>query len=183
MKLLCVTGKKGSGKSIIIGIASRHGIRSLEMHDPVYDEMRRKDIPLTHDNIIRFAEGLRKNRDFGIVARMMLKKIRKEKIKDKMLIICGIRHPDEVMEFRKKYDCLFLAIDADPKIRFRRIMSRARNEDSRTLEQFMKKEQSENKMLGIDKAMEPADITITNNRNMREFSEKLTNLMKFMVKK
>jgi dephospho-CoA kinase len=183
MKLLCVTGKKGSGKSMIISIASKYKIRSIEMHTPVYDAMMAKGIPLTHENIIKFAEGLRKKNDFGIVARMMLNKIKKERISDKILVICGIRHPDEVREFRKKHDCLFLAIDADPKIRFKRIMSRAKKEDSRTLWQFMKKEQSENMKLGIDKAMEPADITITNNRSIREFSEKLENIIRFMVKK
>ena len=183
MKLLCVTGKRGSGKSVITKIASRHGIRSVEMHEPVYDAMTKRNIPLTHENIIKFSEGLREKKDFGIVAKMMLKKIRKERMKDNILVICGIRHPDEVREFRKRYDCLFLAIDADPKIRFKRIMARAKKEDPKTIEQFIKKEQNENKMLGIDKAMKPADVTITNNKGIREFSEKLDNLIRFMVKK
>jgi len=183
MKLLCVTGKKGSGKSVIIRIASKYGIRSLEMHDPVYDAMRAKGIPLTHENIIKFAEGLRKKGDFGIVAKMMLRKIRKERIRDKLLVICGIRHPAEVRELRKKYECLFLAIEADQKARFRRIMARAKREDSRSFREFIAKERSENRNLGIDRAMEPADITITNNRSIREFSEKLENLVRFTVER
>jgi dephospho-CoA kinase len=178
-----VTGKKGSGKSVIIDVASRYNIRSVEMRDPVYDSMREKGISLTHENVIRFAEGLRKGGDFGIVAKMMLKKIKKEKIKDRILVICGIRHPDEIREFRKKHDCIFLAIEADPEIRFKRIMARAKKEDSRTFGQFIKKEHSENRKLGIDKAMQPADVVITNNKGIREFKAKLDNLVRFMVKK
>src|SRR5271157_5145731 len=101
MRLLCVTGRKGSGKSVFIKVGAEMGIRSIEMHEPVYEKMQKEGIELTHENIIKYAEGLRKGGDFAIVAKLVLEKITREKMKDDMLIICGVRHPDEVAEFRK----------------------------------------------------------------------------------
>jgi dephospho-CoA kinase len=179
MKLLCVTGKKGSGKSIATKVASEMGIRFLEMHEPVYEKMQAEGIPLTHDNIITYAEGLRKGKDFAIVAKLMLAKIKKQKMKDKLMLICGIRHPDEVAEFRKHCPVFFIAIDADAKIRFGRIRARAEKWDSRTFEEFVKKEQSESAGLGMDKAMASADATISNNGKMEELEQRLRNLLLF----
>jgi dephospho-CoA kinase len=179
MKFLCVTGKKGSGKSIATKIASEMGIRFLEMHEPVYEKMQSEGIGLTHDNIIKYAEGLRKGGDFAIVAKLMLAKIKKQKIKDKLMLICGIRHPDEVAEFRKHCPALFIAIDADAKVRFERIKTRAEKWDSRTFEEFVKKEDSESSNLGMDKAIASADAIISNNGKMEDLEQRLRNLLLF----
>jgi dephospho-CoA kinase len=180
MRLLCVTGKKGSGKSIVGKVASEMGIRFIEMHEPVYERMEKEGIGLTHENIIRYAEGLRKGGNFAIVAKLVLDKITKEKMKDDLIIICGVRHPDEVKEFRKKYPALLVAIDADAKTRFGRIKARAQKWDSRTFEEFVKKEESENSRLGIDRAIASADAMITNSGKIEELESRVRNLLLFM---
>jgi dephospho-CoA kinase len=181
MRLLCITGKKGSGKSVITGVASQFGIRSIEMHEPVYERMQKEGIELTHENIIKHSEGLRKGGDFAIVAKLVMEKIAKGKIKDDLMIVCGIRHPDEVAEFRKHYQVLLVAVDCDAKVRFGRIKARAEAWDSRTFKEFMKKEKSEKAGLGTEQAVSSADIIIRNDGSIAGFEAKARNLIAMLA--
>jgi len=181
MKLLCITGKKGSGKSVIKGVASQFGIRSIEMHEPVYERMQKEGLELTHENIIKYSEGLRKGGDFAIVAKFVMEKIAKEKMKDDVLIICGIRHPDEVIEFRKRYTALLVAVDCDAKVRFERIRARAEAWDSRTFKEFLKKEKSEKAGLGTEQAVSSADIVIRNDGSIAGFEAKARHLIAMLA--
>jgi dephospho-CoA kinase len=180
MRLLCITGRKGSGKSVVMKVGAAMGIRSIEMHEPVYERMQEEGIGLTHENIIRYAEGLRKGGDFAIVAKMVLAKIAKERMNDGVLIICGVRHPDEVAEFRKRFASLLVAVDADAKTRFKRITARSEKWDSRTFADFKRKEESESAGLGMGKAVSSADITIRNDGEIGDLEQRARNLLLFI---
>jgi dephospho-CoA kinase len=180
-RLICITGKKGSGKSVVTGVASQFGIRSMEMHEPVYERMQKEGLELTHENIIKYSEGLRKGGDFAIVAKFVIEKIAKEKIKDDLMVVCGIRHPSEVAEFRKHYQVLLIAVDCDAKIRFERIKARAQAWDSRTFGEFMKKEKSEKAGLGTEQAVLSADVIIRNDGSVAAFEAKARSLFALLA--
>ena len=60
MKIICLTGMPGSGKSVVANVARSMGIPVLVMGDVVRDEAKKRGIELTPDNLTRLALQLRK---------------------------------------------------------------------------------------------------------------------------
>ena len=90
-------------------------------------------------------------------------------MKYKGLAISSLRNPGEADEIHK-INGLVIWVDADPKVRYQRIYSRARSaEDKKTFDQFLKEEQDEmhhagdHHTLSMEGVKERADIFIENN--------------------
>lgn len=97
-------------------------------------------------------------------------------------IISGLRSMGEAQAIRDAGGTI-VTIDADPKIRYERIYSRARDTESKkTLEQFLVQDKHENRGIsdqgpgrGITSIIESADIVIANNGTLEELQVELKN--------
>ncbi|MDI3502191.1 MAG: hypothetical protein PWR13_1210 [Archaeoglobi archaeon] len=145
------------------------------MGDVVRDEAKKHGIPMTSEDVGKFADELRKKYGEDIIARLCIPIIRDI---SSDVIIDGIRSMAEVERFRKEFggDFILIGIEADERTRYERARKRRRADEVRSFEDFLKREEREKKW-GIEKAMENADLIIENNGTLEEFHEKIREVL------
>lgn len=94
-------------------------------------------------------------------------------------LITGLRTVGEANAIRSNGG-IIIGVDAEPKIRHKRIQSRARDSEAkRTFEQFLAQDEYENKgigggeMRGIHYIIEGADVTIQNNSDLNNLNTQI----------
>lgn len=103
----------------------------------------------------------------------------------KGVIITGIRNPAEVKFFRTLPNFILVAVEAQRKIRFKRVLRRGKPWDPRSWKEFLKVDRRDLGFVGdksgqqVGECLKMADCTIINNKDMGSFYEKIE---KFMTK-
>jgi dephospho-CoA kinase len=170
-RLIGLTGTNCAGKGEAASFFQKAGYAFLSLSDLIRDEIRKKDLPLSRDNLIITGNELRENHGADILARRIMTKVRGNTIID------SIRNPKEVEFLQSQPDFILLAIDAPVKIRYERAKQRGRNESVETLEEFISKEEEEmsnyEKGQQLHKCMEMADHKIQNDSTLEAFYNKL----------
>lgn len=159
-RLIGLTGTNGAGKGEVADYLRAKGYDYFSLSDEIRDELRKKGKEVTRDNLIAAGNALRRRFGPDILARRVVKKIKKKAVID------SIRNAGEVAFFRRRKDFVLVAVDAPVELRFRRVRRRGRAESASTLAEFIAKEEEE--MAGsragqqLRRSMRMADIAITN---------------------
>lgn len=174
MKIVLVTGRRGSGKTEMLKYLQNKFI-TVEMSKYVYAEMDKAGIQdKSSTNVGIFSKQLRERFGNDIVAKLVWDDI---KDYEGIIFIFGVRSPEEIEFFKKKAKVLVVKIDSSDENRFKRILARNREGDPVTYEEFLKKEQLED-LLGLNQIKE--DIIISNDKDIKEFYSKIDNLINFL---
>jgi len=105
------------------------------------------------------------------------------KQKSQNSIIESIRCVGEVIELKKLPKFILLAVDADIKIRYERILKRKSSKDNVSFEEFKNREElemsstDENKQ-NIKKCIELSDFQIDNNSTIADLHKKIDEIIK-----
>ena len=183
MRLIAFVGYPLSGKSTASKMAKSLGIPVVTMGDVVREEAKKRELEPTDKNLGEIAKELRAKYGMNAIAKRCIPKIEKL-IKEKgVVVIDGIRGIDEVECFKKRFGENFtlIAIEAPLDVRFQRSKFRKRQDSLSSIEELKKRDEREESW-GLKKAMEVADFTIENTGSMREFKEKITELLKRLSK-
>ncbi|MBR0271261.1 MAG: AAA family ATPase [Methanobrevibacter sp.] len=141
MRVMGISGMPGSGKSFVSEIATKKGAMIVSMGDIIREEAKKRG-----ESTKETAQNLRKEFGENIVAELTVEKIKKilEEGFDSSIIVEGIRSPFEVNIFKENFDdFIVLSIFANPDIRFERIKSRQREDDTTDYETFVSRDQRE----------------------------------------
>ncbi len=141
--IIGLTGRNASGKGAAAEFLKSRGFGFFSLSDIIREEVRRRGLELTRDNLIATGRELRARHGTGYLAERILERLEP----GINYVVDSFRHEDEVAVFRKVSDFHLLAVRARPEIRFERIRSRARENDPRTLEDFQRVEQAESTSL------------------------------------
>ncbi|MFO8066766.1 MAG: hypothetical protein R6U11_04205 [Bacteroidales bacterium] len=101
----------------------------------------------------------------------------------KNCIIESIRTPGEIELLRKKPDFYLLAVDADPKVRYERIVLRNSETDNISFETFLENEKREmqsndpNKQ-NLSACIKQADYVINNNGSLEQLKKQVEEFCK-----
>jgi dephospho-CoA kinase len=164
MKLIVTVGMPGSGKDELVTVARAMGLATLKMGDLVRDETRRRNLPLTNENVGRIASEERDKHGPGIWAQRALPKLTETK-----MLVDGCRSDSEVSVFRHHFGDLFvLGIFASPETRHDRLQNRGRHDDGPGLQEFYDRDRRELKW-GIGSAFALADGMLVNEGTLDEF--------------
>lgn len=176
--IIGLTGGVGSGKGTVSDVLKDQGFEYFLLSDVLREELKRKKKKITRDNLIKLGNDLRASEGFGTLAIRTLKKIKSSKA-----IIDSIRHPDEVKELRREKNFIMVAVDAPQATRFKRILARNRESDSKSFEEFKDKDYKE--MWGqtgsgqqIGKVMQKSDIILKNVGTIEELKAKTLRMLK-----
>ena len=144
---------------------------------PLRDVLDRLYLEQSRDNLQLISKILRENFGQDLLAKIITGDI--EKIKNDLLVVDGIRRPDDIKYLRHLKNFLLVAVDTDIKIRFKRVRSRTQNTDDqgKSWEEFLEEEKGETELY-IPELIKQADITINNNGQREEMFQQLDNLMK-----
>src|ERR1700686_2149163 len=130
--LIGLTGRNAAGKGEVARYLQRKSFYYYSLSDAIRDEVRSRGDEPTRERLIVVGNELRQRYGSNILAERILAKIED----DKHYIIDSIRNPAEVDAFRAAKHFKLVRVEAPAEVRFRRILSRQRESDPRTMEEF-----------------------------------------------
>ncbi|MEM3841653.1 MAG: AAA family ATPase [Candidatus Micrarchaeaceae archaeon] len=181
IKIICITGYPCSGKSTAAEILKSKGFTVIELGDLVREQMAKDPEALKFFGDIReFSKFIRERYGKSVVADWAIKKILADEKSG--YAITGIRTVEEYDRIRSllKHTVL-VAIEAPERLRFERMVNRARPGDPRTYEAFLERDEKEREGLlpageeayGLDVLIRKADYKIENNGTIEALSERI----------
>ena len=170
-----VTGMPGAGKDVVREVFRELGFPIVTMGDEVRAEAERKGLPPTPENLGKTMLKLRAEEGPGVLAKRCLPKI--EALKSNIVVIDGIRSPDEVAEYKNEHpDLKIIAVHASPKTRFERLVTRNRSDDPKGWKVFNERDQRE-LSVGLGFVIATADIMVVNEGTKEAFKQKLRKIL------
>ncbi len=169
-KIIVLTGLPGAGKSVVGDVAREMGLPVISLGDVVREEVAKKGLEPTLDNILRVANELRKALGKNAIAKLSINKIASACISNCIVVVDGVRSLDEIETIKESLlkDVIILAIHSSQKTRFERILNRGREGDPKTFEEFRKRD-FEELSWGIGNVIALADKMIVNEGRIEEF--------------
>lgn len=171
MKIIGITGTLGAGKGTIVDyLIKNRGYKHYSVRGYLIEEAKRRGLEINRDTFVVVANDLRsKHSPSYIIDQLYLEALNK----GGDAIIESIRTPGEVDSLRKQEHFLLIGIDADPKIRYERIVNRASETDKISYETFLMNERREMESTdpnhqNIGRCMQMADYIFTNNGTFEE---------------
>ena len=149
----------------------------FSLSDVIRDEIRARGLQPTRELLIQVGNELRQKFGSHILAERILAKIED----DKHYIIDSIRNPAEVEAFRAAKHFKLVRVEATPEVRFQRILSRRRESDPQTLEEFVDLEnreaQGDDTSQNLVKVELMADSTLTNDGALEKLYPQIDELL------
>lgn len=175
MNIIGIAGTNGSGKDTVGQVlAEDYGWLSISVSDYLREEARKRGQPIEREVLRNISTEWRKQFGLGVLVDKAVKEFKESGDKYAGLVIIPMRNPGEAQRI-KDLGGKLIWVDAEPKIRYQRIYSRARSpEDAKTFEQFLAEEQAEmdhsgdETTLSLSGVKAKADIFIENNSNNLE---------------
>ena len=179
VKLIIVTtGLPGSGKGTFANVAKELRIPVFVMGDVVRNEVRKRGLELTPENIRYVAKQLRMEEGPAAVAKRIAERLRE--MEECAVLIDGVRSIEEVNLLKEFGEVVIISIEAPFEARLSRILKRGRADD--VSEEELRKRDELELSLGIARVMDQAEIVIENASTLEDFvnrsREVLVNLLK-----
>jgi dephospho-CoA kinase len=166
----------GSGKSVVDAVAKKLGFSIVIMGDIIREEVVKRGLQPTSENIGKIMLQIRTEEGQVAVAKKCIPKIKNSKSKG--IIVDGIRSLAEVMLFRRTFPTFtLLSIHSSPKTRFHRIFNRRRSDDPSNWTIFADRDFRELNV-GIGPVIAMADHVIPNEESLRHFTNKVRGFLK-----
>lgn len=166
MRIIGITGTLGAGKGTVVEcLVTRHGFTHYSARAFINEAVTRRGRPLNRDTQTQTANELRAEHGPGYIIQSLFERAVRQ---GHDAVIESIRTPGELDALRASEAFSLWAIDADPRIRYERIVMRASETDHVSFEKFLADEARE--MTNRDPAkqniaevMARADYRLTNN--------------------
>lgn len=142
-------------------------------------EIERRGMPVNRDSMVSVANELRATYSPSYIVEQLYEQA---KASGKNTIIESIRAIGEVEALKGKENFYFFAIDADPKIRYERVVIRGSETDKISYEEFISNEQREMTNTdptkqNIGKCMQLADHVFTNDGTLEELNTQIEEIL------
>ncbi len=169
MKLIGIGGTNAAGKDTIAEmLVERHGWLFVSGSEILREELKKQGKEITRKNLRGLSAAWRRQSGLGVLIDMAVEQF--DSTKHKGLVISSLRNygeADEVHNLGGKV----IWVDADPKIRFQRIITRQRSqEDKISYKEFlmheaeeMEHQEGDHHTLNNSGVKERADIFLENN--------------------
>jgi dephospho-CoA kinase len=179
MRVIGLFGLIGSGKDTVSEyIQQKYGYAHISMGDIVRELATQQGLEPNRDNLARVQREQAQKHGIKWFAEEVVRRIRSNKWQK--VVISGIRRPEDAEVPKRAFgkDFILVQVDADPKIRFERMKSRARVGDPKTLEEFLHQEELDKKAFNFEKLKTYIDYTVTNNGTREQLQSQVDALLK-----
>lgn len=170
--ILGLIGRNGAGKGEVANFLQTLGFEYYSLSDLIREELTRRDLEITRENLIEVGNELRRKHGPAVLAERILERLEL----DKNYVIDSIRNPLEAQALKKRSNFRLVKVVADEAIRFDRVKARKRESDPETLDEFRRLEAAE--MTGDDPSRqqllqteELADAEVLNNGTLEELHD------------
>ncbi len=173
-----VAGLPGSGKSIVSEVARELGLSTIIMGDVIREICVDKGLEINSENIGEIMINIRKEEGMDAVAKRILPKL--FELRDKIVIIDGLRSFEEVELFRKHLSkFIIIAIHAAPDTRYARIRKRRRFDDAEKLKEFQERDFREINA-GIAQIIALSDIMFINEGRIKPIKRRISKILRLI---
>lgn len=180
MEVIGITWTLGAGKGTIVDyLVQKKWFQHLSVRAFLIQEIEKRGMPVNRDNMVIVANDLRTK--YGPA--YIIEQLYQQAIEStKNSIIESLRAVGEVEMLKKKEHFTFFAIDADPKIRYERVVLRGSETDKISYEKFIEDEQKEMNNTdptkqNLSKCMEMADHVFINNWTLEELHQQIEDVI------
>jgi dephospho-CoA kinase len=161
MLIIAITGMPGAGKSTAAKALEAHGFARIVMGDVIREETRKRGLEPDAKNTGKVMLELREKYGPGAVAEVCL--VRLKAMKEKVVIVDGVRSYAEVEVFARQGKVKLLAIHASSERRFKLLTERARGDAPTSRASFDERDERE-LSIGVGNALALADECLSNER-------------------
>lgn len=171
MKIIGITGTLGAGKGTIVDyLVDHYGYRHYSVRGYLIEEAKRRGMELNRDTFVVVANDLRATHSPSYITDQLYLQAAEN---GENAIIESVRTPDEVESLRKQEHFLLFAVDADPEIRYERVVGRGSETDHISYETFLENEAREMSSTdpnhqNIGRCMQMADHVFMNNGDFED---------------
>ncbi len=176
MFTLGITGTLGAGKGTVVSyLVKKKGFVHFSVRGYLAEELTRRGMPVNRDTLTAIANSLRVKHGASFIIEELFKRAQREQ---RNCVIESIRTPGEIEALRKQNKFYLLAVDADSRLRYKRIRSRNSETDQVSFQTFIQNEGREmhsddpNKQ-NLAACIEQADHVINNNGNMEHLHQNI----------
>lgn len=164
-----VTGEMASGKGIVAKyLNEKHGARVYKYSSLLRELLDTADIDKSRKNLTVLGTKVREM--FGRYAMTDVLIWRVLNSEEKIVVVEGIRHKDEVEAWKRLKNFVLVAVDADAKIRYERLTARNENvgDAQKSFEEFARDSEAGTEEQIVE-TIAAADEKIINNASLEEF--------------
>lgn len=180
MKIIGITGTLGAGKGTIVAyLAGHYGFCHYSVRGFLAEEAARRGLPVNRDTFVAVANDLRaRHSPSYITDELYVRAVRN----GRDAVIESVRTPGEVLSLRRNDGFMLLAVDADPEVRYRRIVDRNSETDHVDFDTFLMNERREmssddpNRQ-NVGRCMEMADHILLNNADREALYRQIDKIM------
>ena len=175
--ILGITGNMAAGKTTITDYIKEHyGGVSFRFSTMLRDVLSRIHVEETRDNLQQLSTFLRSTFGEDLMSKVIAEDVKRAT--DNIIIVEGIRRPSDVAYLKEIPGFHLIAITANLKTRYNRIIQRSENPDDqiKTFEMF-EKEQSQEAEGKIEEISRDAEVIIDNNGNLDMLYTKIDDIM------
>jgi dCMP deaminase len=171
--IIGLTGKNGAGKGEVAQFLKERGFVYYSLSDVIREELKKKRLEVTREVLIREGNALRQAYGPSVLADRILERLDP----DKNYVVDSFRSPFEAEAFARRGNFVLIHVAADARTRFERVRARARENDPKTFEEFVRLENAEEvnstSNQQLSKTAELAGVEVENNGSLDELHEKV----------
>ena len=177
MKVIAFTGMPGAGKSVAVEVAKKRNIPVLRMGDFIWEEVKRRGMPIDAGSVAEVAMQMRTDFGPGVWAEKTVDRIKH--IHPTMAVIDGVRSEAELEVFRHRLgvDFMLVAIHASRPTRKKRLLSRNREDDVKDEGEFVARDERELGW-GLGRVIALADVMLVNEETMPDLAQQVERLIR-----
>ena len=171
--IIGLTGTLAAGKGSVSEFFKERGFTHYSVSAYLTEEIKKRGMEVNRDSMVSMGNELREKYGASYIAEQLYELGKKENC-----IIESLRTPGEVEALKNRGEFYLISIDADPKLRYERIIRRKSEKDNVSFEEFLENERREmnstdiNKQ-NISKCIEMSDFKIINNGSIDELKRKV----------
>jgi dephospho-CoA kinase len=180
LRIIGITGTLGAGKGTIVDyLVKNQGFKHFSVRGYLTKVINERSLPLNRDSMVAVANELRELNGPSFIAEELY---REAMASGGDCIIESIRTVGEVTALQAKGGFYLFAVDADPKIRYSRIVERASETDKISFDEFVANEAREmtttdpNKQ-NLSECMRMADYRFSNDQGFEELYRQIDTVL------
>jgi dephospho-CoA kinase len=174
--IIGITGPNAAGKGEVAAYLVGKGFAYHSLSDVLREELVRRGVAPTRENLIAIGNELRAAAGPGVLADRIRPRI------DAKDVVDSIRNPAEVEVLRRLAGFVLIGVDAPLEVRFSRAVARGRAGDGPTLEEFRAREARENSpdpsRQQLARTFAMADHTVSNEGSLEDLHHRVEGLLR-----